>query len=405
MNARAASAALLQRYRAVSGRSALLCAPLALEDYVPQPIVETSPPKWHLAHTAWFYEALILKSAVEGYREFDPGYAFLFNSYYESLGERVGQQHRGTLSRPTVAEVMAFRAHIDRHMGALLKAGVDDAVAALVEQALQHEQQHQELLLTDIKYILGNNPLAPAYARADESRAGNPLAICADDEHRPEPRGEWIEWPGGEVEIGHHGEEFAFDNERGRHRVLVGRAQVRSSLVTNAEYLAFIADGGYARHGLWHAEGWDWVRSGRIGAPLYWRQAADSQCGWAHYTLRGLEPLIADAPATHLNFYEASAFCAWAGWRLPTEFEWEALAPQIDWGSRWEWTGSAYLPYPGFRATDGASGEYNGKFMVGQMVLRGASYATPPGHARRTYRNFFHPRQRWQYTGVRPARD
>lgn len=396
------SEALLRRYRAIGERSERLCTPLALEDYVPQPIVETSPPKWHLGHTAWFYEALILKHGLKGYREFDPGYAYVFNSYYESLGERVRQQHRGTLSRPTVAQVLAFRAHVHRHMSELLQAGVDDAAAALVEQALQHEQQHQELLLTDIKYILGNNPLSPAYARA-----GDGAAISTDAEHCAEPETEtdWLEWPGGEVEIGHDGEGFAFDNESARHRALVGRAQLRSTLATNAEYLAFIADGGYAKHGLWHADGWDWVRSGRIAAPLYWREADDQPCGWMHYTLRGLEPLLARAPVTHINFYEASAFCAWAGWRLPTEFEWEALAPRIGWGRRWEWTGSAYLPYPGFRATDGAGGEYNGKFMVGQMVLRGASYATPPGHARPTYRNFFHPHQRWQYCGVRPARD
>ena len=215
----------------------------------------------------------------------------------------------------------------------------------------------------------------------------------------------WHEWPGGEIEVGHSGGGFAFDNERGRHRAYLNRMRLRDALVSNAEYLEFIADGGYSKHGLWHADGWDWVRGQRRTAPLYWREDPEQSSGWAHYTLSGLQPLPDESPVTHVNFYEASAFCTWAGWRLPTEFEWEALAPGMDWGQRWEWTGSAYLPYPGFRATDGASGEYNGKFMISQMVLRGASYATPPGHGRLTYRNFFYPSQRWQYTGIRPAQD
>lgn len=393
---------LLARYRTVRARSELLCAPLALEDHVPQPVAEVSPPKWHLGHTAWFFEVLILKPYLHDYNEFDPRLAFVFNSYYESLGDRVVRHHRGALSRPTVAEVMAFRAYVDSHMIALLEHGIDDEVEQLVEQALQHEQQHQELLLTDIKYILGENPLVPAYTQDDTS-----IAVDLAQEH-PLQHGSgkhWHEWPGGEVEIGHSGDGFAFDNERGRHRAYLNRVRLRDALVSNAEYLEFIADGGYLKHGLWHADGWDWVRSQNRTAPLYWREDPGQVSGWAHYALSGLQPLLNESPVTHVNFYEAAAFCTWAGWRLPTEFEWEALAPNMDWGQRWEWTGSAYLPYPRFRATDGASGEYNGKFMISQMVLRGASYATPPGHGRLTYRNFFYPSQRWQYTGIRPAQD
>jgi ergothioneine biosynthesis protein EgtB len=391
------TASLEQRYAAVRARTEALCAPLAIEDHVPQPVADVSPPKWHLGHTAWFFEAFVLQPHCPRYRLFHPRYAHVFNSYYEGQGARVERSQRGTLSRPTVAEVLAYRAYVDHAMDALLLQPQPEALAALIELGLQHEEQHQELLLTDLKYILGSNPLAPPYV------ADGHGAIDTVEEHAPEPHGKgWQHFDGGVIAVGHDGAGFAFDNEQPPHQVLVPPVQLRRTLLTNAEVLAFIDDGGYDNHALWHAEGWDWVRTLPLRAPLYW-QHDDGR--WLHYTLQGLQPVAPEAPATHLSYYEAHALCTWAGWRLPTEFEWEALAPQLPWGRRWEWTSSSYAPYPGFRTAPGAVGEYNGKFMVNQQVLRGASYATPPGHARPTYRNFFHPPLRWQYTGVRPARD
>ncbi len=391
------------RYAELRQRSERLCAPLAIEDHVPQPQPEASPPKWHLAHTAWFFETFLLQASLPGYRPFDARYAQLFNSYYESVGTRTPREARGLLSRPTVAEVLAYRAHVDAGMRTLLAAPLDAGTAALFELGLQHEQQHQELLVTDIKMVLATNPLAPAY---DPDGRG-PLTLPTEHEHAGPPQVEptWLDWPGGVIDVGHAGEGFAFDNEGPRHAVLVPPVQLRDSLVSNAEYLAFMADGGYQRFTHWHAEGWDWVRRLEHPAPLHWRPDPDRAAGWLHFTLSGLQPLPLAAPVTHLSYYEAYAFCHWAGWRLPTEFEWEALAPRLDWGRRWEWTASSYQPYPGFRPVAGAVGEYNGKFMVNQQVLRGASWATPPGHARVSYRNFFAPPQRWQYTGLRPARD
>lgn len=393
------SEVLAARYREVRARTLALCAPLAVEDHVPQPIADVSPPKWHLGHTTWFFEAMILAVHVSGFRTFDPRYGFVFNSYYESQGARVVRAERGGLSRPTVAEVHAYRGHVDAAMARLLAQPLAPAVAALVELGLQHEQQHQELLLTDLKYILGVNPLAPAYATAATA------AVDVTAEHAATTAAAaWVGWPGGLCEVGHAGAGFAFDNEAPRHQALVPACALRTTLVSNREYLAFMADGGYQRHALWHAEGLDWVRAHQLEAPLYWHRDADAATGWRHFTLAGLVDVPLDAPVTHLSYYEAFAFAQWAEARLPTEFEWEAAAPQLAWGARWEWTESAYKPYPGFRAAPGAVGEYNGKFMVNQQVLRGASFATPPGHARATYRNFFHPPSRWQYTGLRLAR-
>ncbi len=394
---------ILSRYRAVRRRSEALCAPLAIEDHVPQPVVDVSPPKWHLAHTTWFFEALVLQAFQSDYRVHHPGYGYLFNSYYETQGARVPRADRGHLSRPTVAEVLAYRAHVDRAMAGLLAGPLRDEVRDRVELGLQHEQQHQELLVTDIKAILGANPLLPPY---DPQRIG---PIDVDREHQVDrPGGEpsdWITWPGGACAIGHEGPAFAFDNESARHTVLVPPVRVRRQLVTNAEYLAFMDDGGYARFEFWHAEAWDWLKALRHPAPMYWSPDPEHVGRWLHQTLAGPCPLPPDAPVTHVSYFEAYAFCQWAGYRLPTEFEWEALSEQFRWGDRWEWTESAYLAYPGFRRAPGAVGEYNGKFMVNQKVLRGASFATPPGHQRRTYRNFFHPPLRWQYTGIRPATD
>lgn len=392
---------LLQRYRGVRQRSTRLCAPLATEDHVPQPAVDASPPKWHLGHTAWFFEHFVLMPHLGGYKRVHPGYDFIFNSYYEGAGARVARASRGHLSRPTVPEVLAYRNHVDAAMEALMARPLGADVAALVELGLQHEQQHQELLVTDIKFILGTNPLTPAY---DPQRQA-PLDVSAEHDGTCPPLDDWVDIKGGTVEVGHGGRGFAFDNEQPRHAVLLPALQLRQALVTNEEYLAFMADGGYERHELWHAEGWDWVRGLEHKAPLYWRPDGDRAGHRLNYTLAGMEPLVGQAPVTHVSFYEAYAFCQWAGWRLPTEFEWEAGAAAVGWGRRWEWTQSAYQPYPGFRRSAHGVGEYNGKFMVNQQVLRGASFATAPGHARHTYRNYFHAPLRWQYTGIRPARD
>ena len=392
---------LASRYDEVRQRTERLCAPLAIEDHVPQPVADVSPPKWHLGHTAWFFETFVLQPQRPGYRPFHPGFAHLFNSYYEGQGERVPRDSRGSLSRPTVAEVLAYRCHVDAAMRALFADGLSSELAALVQLGLQHEQQHQELLVTDLKFILAVNPLEPRYAAAAFG-AIDPAQEHLGSDTRLDA---WVRRDAGVVEIGHAAGTFAFDNEGPRHRVWVPKVELRAALVTNAEYRAFIDDGGYQRFEFWHSEGWDWVRSLQLRAPLYWRADPQRSGQWLHYSLNGVEPLPPRAPVTHVSYYEAHAFCQWAGWRLPTEFEWEAAAPRLSWGQRWEWTSSAYQPYPGFRPAAGAVGEYNGKFMVNQQVLRGASYATPPGHARMTYRNFFHPPLRWQYTGIRPARD
>ena len=403
-------AALSARYRAIRARTATLCAPLAIEDHVPQPVEFVSPPKWHLGHTTWFFETFVLKGApgaspVQPYKPYHPGFDFLFNSYYESVGERVQRAERGSLSRPTVAEIHAWRAHVDAHMLDALEAGrLDDTRLALTELGLQHEQQHQELLLTDLKYILGHNPLRPVYAdRAvgdiDPAREHAPLSDLQDADT-------WRTHEGGPCPIGHDGDGFCFDNELGRHEQHLRPFQIRRDVVRNRDFMAFMADHGYSRFEFWHAEGWEWVQGRAIQAPMYWFRHPDDQDAWWHQTLRGPEPVPPDAPLSHLSYYEAFAYAQWAGARLPTEFEWEAAAPLLDGiGARWEWTESAYKPYPGFRKADGAPGEYNGKFMVNQQVLRGASFATPPGHARRSYRNFFHAALRWQYTGLRLARD
>ncbi len=391
---------LAHRYRQVRERSERLCLPLAPEDHVPQPLPEVSPPKWHLAHTAWFFETMVLAHHAEGYRPFDKRYAYLFNSYYESLGERALRAHRGHFSRPTVAEVLAYRAHVDAAMLQLLGHALPPALADLVDLGLHHEQQHQELLLTDLKVILGQNPLAPAY---DPTHLSGVDLIAEHDGICP-PLDEWITQHAGTYEVGHGGPGFAFDNESPRHAVLLQPVQLRAALVTNDEYRAFMDDGGYERFEFWQSDGWQWVHDAQARSPMYWRRSGEHGGRWVHYTLAGEQPVQGQAPVTHVNAYEAHAFCAWAGWRLPTEFEWETLAPRLNTGRRWEWTGSAYLPYPGFTPHAGNVGEYNGKFMINQMVLRGASFATPPGHARPTYRNFFLPAQRWQYTGIRPAR-
>ncbi|WP_129717416.1 ergothioneine biosynthesis protein EgtB [Pedobacter sp. SYP-B3415] len=377
---------LLRRFSAIRNHSVNICAPLQTEDYVVQPIADVSPPKWHLGHTTWFFETFILVPNHPGYNVFDPQYNFVFNSYYETIGARVIRTDRGNLSRPSVAEVFRYREYVDQQMREFLSGDLlTPAVRALLELGLNHEQQHQELLYTDIKYILGHNPLFPVYS-AD---------FAAKNCHSEAPT--TVNVPEGIYEIGYNGDGFCFDNEQNRHKVYVETFDISSSLVTNGEYLEFIENGGYTDFRHWHAEGWDWVRES-AKTPLYWH-FLDGK--WMHYTLAGLQDLDLDAPVCHVNFYEASAYASWKNMRLPTEAEWEVASDKFSWGQRWEWTGSAYLPYPGFRKETGAVGEYNGKFMVNQMVLRGASEATPAGHSRHTYRNFFHAKHQWQFTGIR----
>ena len=387
---------LLEQYRAVRAASEAICRPLQKEDYVVQPIVDVSPPKWHLGHITWFWEAFVLIPHQPGYRPCNPDYNYVFNSYYETIGARVVRTDRGNLSRPSVDEVYDYRRYVDEKMTDLISSGPGPALEQLIVLGLNHEQQHQELLYTDIKYILGHNPLFPAWSERDIDESGGPGRRGTF--HGAEPG--FLTIPAGVYEIGYRGDGFCFDNELSRHQVMLREFRIAAGLVTNREYLAFIESGGYKNFSYWHAEGWDWVKNHGTGAPLYWHYIDGN---WHHYTMAGLRPLDPDRPVCHINYYEAAAYAAWKGCRLPTEWEWEAASDRFDWGKRWEWTESAYLPYPGFKKADGAIGEYNGKFMVSQMVLRGASVATPAGHSRPTYRNFFHPPLRWQFTGIRLA--
>ncbi|HEY9196520.1 MAG TPA: ergothioneine biosynthesis protein EgtB [Mucilaginibacter sp.] len=379
---------LVDRYKQVRLRTEQICSPLQTEDYVVQPVVDVSPPKWHIGHVTWFFETFILKPYFMGYQEFNPSYNYVFNSYYETVGNRVIRTDRGNLSRPTVADIYQYRAYVDEAMHSFLCAEPPADVRELLILGFNHEEQHQELLLTDIKYILGHNPLFPAYDMAYVS----PKANASDG---------FINMSEGIYEIGFEGEGFCFDNELNRHKVYLNAYEISAALVSNAEYLEFINAGGYHDFRHWHAEGWDWVNKNQVQAPLYWH-LVDGE--WHHYTFHGLQPLNLHDPVCHISYFEAYAYGSWKGLRLPTEFEWEAAAGKFSWGKRWEWTESSYLPYPGFAKAPGAIGEYNGKFMVNQKVLRGASEATPPGHSRATYRNFFQTNLRWQFTGIRLAK-
>lgn len=367
-----------------------ICKPLEIEDYVVQPVVDVSPPKWHLGHTSWFFEEFILKPHKPGYQLFHPDFAFVFNSYYENVGKRVLRTDRGNLSRPGVAKVYDYRQYVTLELNEFLSQGISKEVEEILLIGIHHEKQHQELLLTDIKYILGHNPLFPPYSDSFEE---NPV------ENGP---AEWVKIPEGIYQIGHnHPDDFCYDNELGRHKVFLQNFEICNKLTTNKEYLEFIDAGGYADFNLWHAEGWDWINTHKIKAPMYWHKIENK---WHQYTLKGLEEVNLDAPLSHISYYEAFAYAQWKGCRLPTEFEWEAANEHFDWGLRWEWTESAYLPYPGYTKAPGAIGEYNGKFMVNQKVLRGGSVATPPKHTRPTYRNFFQTPLRWQFTGLRLAK-
>ena len=409
-----AGASLADRYGAVRRFTEALASPLSPEDQTVQSMPDVSPTKWHRAHTTWFFETFLLGPRLAGYRERCPAYGYLFNSYYEAVGARHPRAARGVITRPGVEEVAAYRRHVDDAMAELVdrvERDPADGEPELVELGLNHEQQHQELLLMDIKHVLSCNPLQPAYRPAPASgRRG------------PAPAPTWHEHPGGVVEVGHDGDGFAFDNESPRHPVLLPPFAVASRPVTCGQWRYFVDDGGYRRPELWLSDGWFTVQAERWEAPLYWTPDGE---GWEVFTLAGPQPLDPDEPVCHVSHYEADAFARWAGARLPTEAEWEvAVGPSVGAGRGvdldrvhpvpagdlgvgqvWEWTGSAYLPYPGFRPAPGAVGEYNGKFMSNQHVLRGGCCATPEGHVRPTYRNFFPPAARWPFTGVRLARD
>lgn len=401
---------LLSRFAATRALTLALAERLSDADATAQSMPDASPAKWHLAHTAWFFETFVLVPHAPRYRRFDARFDYLFNSYYDAVGPRVARNQRGLLTRPALAEIIAWRGHVDAALESALP-GLGPEVRALVELGINHEMQHQELLLTDILHLFAANPIEPALFDSARTRSAP-----GDDG--------WTKHPGGTARVGHATDGFAFDCEGPAHDVLLRPFALARRAVTNADWAAFIADGGYTNPALWLSDGWAWVQREAIEAPLYWRRGAE---GWTSFTLSGRRALDPNAPVAHVSHYEADAFAAWAGARLPLEHEWEVLAAQEDasagnqldtpgahiaptgspglFGDVWCWTASAFLPYPGFRAADGAVGEYNGKFMSGQMVLRGASCATPRGSSRATTRNFFYPPMRWQFSGLRLAKD
>ena len=408
----------LDQYQRVRQFSDIIAAPLETEDFVIQTMPDVSPTKWHLAHTTWFFEQFVLKAAAPDYKVFHPEFCYLFNSYYNAIGERHPRAHRGVLSRPTVSEIFEYRRYVDEQLSKLLTCAVSAEIDTILEIGIHHEQQHQELMLTDIKHVLSCNPLRPAY-RVD-------LNEFKDSKEQDLT---WSRFDGGIKSIGHNAEQFHFDNELPRHEILVRDFEFSNRLITNREYLNFIDDGGYSNPALWLSEGWDAVRGENWQAPLYWEQIDGD---WHEFTLGGMRPICLDSPVTHISFFEADAFARWHGSRLPLESEWETVAIEIDdspgnfadrdylhpipvendanltpqqvFGDVWEWTASPYVAYPGYQPPEGAVGEYNGKFMSSQWVLRGGSCVTSESHIRPTYRNFFHPDKRWQFSGIRLAR-
>ena len=416
-NATPVSRHLASRYRDVRATTERLRAPLSPEDCQAQSMDDASPTKWHLAHTTWFFETFVLAPGYPGYHVFRPEFRVLFNSYYQQVGPQHPRPQRGLLTRPSLDEVMAYRAHVDRHVLELLAHGDGEGepLTPVIELGLHHEQQHQELVLTDAKHLLGANPLRPAYRAAASAPRADAVPL------------HWQGYAGGVCEIGHDGRGFAFDNEGPRYAVALAPFALATRLVTNREFLAFVADGGYEQPALWLSDGWAVVQSRGWRAPLYWEMRDEA---WWQFTLGGARPLVPEEPLCHVSFYEADAYATWAGARLPTEAEWEIAASALPvggnlldggalhptaarsgdgmqqlFGDVWEWTRSAYEPYPGYRPPAGALGEYNGKFMCNQIVLRGGSCATPAAHIRATYRNFFPPDARWQFSGFRLARD
>ncbi len=380
--------AIKAKFLTTRNQSEAICAPLEVEDYIPQPMDDVSPPKWHLGHTTWFFEQFVLVTFDPEYQIYHEDFAYLFNSYYNHAGDRVLRPNRGLMSRPPVREVLEYRAYVTKKLADLLdRKGLTQEILDRIILGINHEEQHQELLVYDLKYILGNQPTFPVYGPGFST-------------NEAEQRG-YSKFEEGVYEIGSRGEGFSYDNELGKHRVFLEKFEISTSLVTNESYLEFIESAAYQNFDFWLDEGLNFIKKEGIEAPLYWYKKNGE---WWNYTLQGFQKVNPNLPVQHVSFYEAMAFASWKGCRLPTEFEWEAASGQLGWGQLWEWTNSAYLPYPGFQKEAGALGEYNGKFMVSQHVLRGASVATPKGHSRATYRNFFHPSSRWIFSGIRLAK-
>ena len=379
---------ILNSYKNTRRHTEFLCKPLNIEEYTPQSAPFASPPKWHIAHTSWFFEEMILKKFKTNYQVFDADYSFLFNSYYNSLGKRIERHQRGLITRPNVETIYKYRKYVDGEMISLLSESNSKEIEELTILGLNHEQQHQELLLTDLKYTFSKNPLYPKYAETNfVDDKNNESGFVTIDE--------------GIYEIGHHQDSFCFDNELGKHRVFLESFEISKALVTNGEFIEFMENEGYVNSKYWLDDGWFWLNENNIKKPLYWENVDGV---WHQYTLSGLQKINPDEILCHISFYEAAAFAFWKEMRLPTEFEWEIASEKLDWGTRWEWTNSAYLPYPKFKIKEGAVGEYNGKFMINTMVLRGSSSATSKKHSRKTYRNFFTPETQWQFSGIRLAK-
>lgn len=386
-------------YNEIRSYTVELCEPLSIEDHLSQPIVDVSPPKWHLGHTTWFFETFILKPHKKDYKEFDPNFNYLFNSYYETIGKRLIRDQRGTMTRPALEKIYEYRNHVDKHIAEFLKNEFPTKLSLTTEATgevletlglgLNHEQQHHELLLTDLKFILSVQHNHPVYKQDFK------------ESEIEEQVKEWLNIPEGIYEIGNNGQGFGFDNELGLHKTFLHDFKICNKLVTNGEFLEFINAGGYRNFKYWHSEGWSWLQENKIESPMYWEKIKDE---WFRFSLSGLEKINPNEALAHISYYEAYAYAEWKGLRLPTEQEWETASELFDWGQRWEWTNSAYLAYPNYSKAEGAIGEYNGKFMVNQMVLRGASIATSANHSRKTYRNFFHAHLRWQFTGLRLAK-
>ncbi|MGB1003897.1 MAG: ergothioneine biosynthesis protein EgtB [Salibacteraceae bacterium] len=382
---------LIERFLNIRNKTVAICAPLHTEDYVAQPVEDVSPPKWHLAHTTWFFETFVLKVDVE-YDLFDEHFNYLFNSYYNNIGERVSRNKRGDITRPGVESILEYRSHVNDHMVLFMEHMTNDEFVKwkpIIELGLQHEQQHQELLWTDLKFILGVSPIFPVYADV------NPIDNVLEKREMS-----FISVPAGMHEIGYKGDDFHFDNELGVHQVYLPDYKIADRLVTNEEYMEFVNSGAYQNFNLWHDEAWKWINDNGVDSPLYWRHING---GWFEFSLTGLEEIDPHKAVSHISYFEAWAYAQWKGMRLPTEFEWEAASNKFEWGHRWEWTNSAYLAYPNYTKAKGAIGEYNGKFMVNQMVLRGCSVATPKNHSRNTYRNFWPASAKTQFSGIRLA--
>lgn len=380
---------ILEKYKRVRQQTVEFCSHLQAEDYAIQVVKFASPAKWHLAHTTWFFETFILIPNIQDYSVFNTEFNFLFNSYYNNIGERVLQSNRGNMSRPSTDEVYKYRSYVDKEMQHFLSTEINDKILNLVILGLNHEQQHQELLITDVKYMLGHNTDFPVFHR--DYNLVNDINLESGSVTITE----------GIYDVGYNGTDFCYDNEKDAHKVYLPNFEINKHLVTNGDYLEFMESGGYSDFNLWLDDGWSWINENGINSPMYWHKIKGQ---WHHYTLAGLQKVDSNNILTHINYYEACAFAEWKDMRLPSEFEWEIASQQLNWGSRWEWTNSAYLAYPNFVKENGALGEYNGKFMSNRMVLRGASVATPKDHSRNTYRNFFNPSERWQFTGIRLAK-